>query len=603
MVRFYLLFTLILIPLYIPAQEISPELKKLLKASEIARINNDYEKAIHYLSRKDQSVYSKPDELAYIHAYKSRIYANMDSLKLAKSESDLSFDNSQKSLTIGAKAIGYYSKAYMDYNLNNSDGMIENCLNALQILGDNAGNESLKGHLNYLLYTAYIGWEEVDKAAKYAQNSVKFAKKGEDWALLGNSYNAFSSIFQIKFKEKQRTAYQDSSWHYLQKAWQLTEEFPDETGTTITGMTAINISNHLLGDTMENKNHYETNLKKVNYYLKEAERKLNKNNLYLLANIYGIKSEFAVMANQLKVAETYLHKSLAVALSNEKNPNYDVLYHIYYSLSKLSADKLDFKQALDYRNHAEQALRNQFKSEVAKNSQLLEIQYETAEKENELQYLIKQAEAQKIVNRLWYGIIAVVFIGLFFMFRSYHFKLRYSVEREKKLAKEKEETKRRTELQLQFSREEQARLKAERELMNVQQEKLEKEVLLNALQLERKNEILGQIKKRIEDGDPQIIRRLLKQESLTDYDFDSVKMEIQNLNPDFIKSINEKSQQKLTNLDLKYCSYLKLGMTTNQIAQILNVEIQTVRTFKYRLKRKIGLEKDEDLDLFLKGLN
>ncbi|MBO6213438.1 MAG: hypothetical protein J6O47_11100 [Algoriella sp.] len=51
-------------------------------------------------------------------------------------------------------------------------------------------------------------------------------------------------------------------------------------------------------------------------------------------------------------------------------------------------------------------------------------------------------------------------------------------------------------------------------------------------------------------------------------------------------------------MDLKYCSYIYLGMDTKQIATILNVEPKSVRMTKYRLKQKFGLTKDDELNTF-----
>ena len=90
---------------------------------------------------------------------------------------------------------------------------------------------------------------------------------------------------------------------------------------------------------------------------------------------------------------------------------------------------------------------------------------------------------------------------------------------------------------------------------------------------------------------------------LLNADFEDIKIQIQALHPDFFNQLNEKATQKLTSLDLKYCSYIYLKMTTKQIAQALHVEPQSVRMFKYRLKQKFGLGKDVDLEIFLGNLN
>lgn len=67
--------------------------------------------------------------------------------------------------------------------------------------------------------------------------------------------------------------------------------------------------------------------------------------------------------------------------------------------------------------------------------------------------------------------------------------------------------------------------------------------------------------------------------------------------------MNALAKRKLTSLDLKYCTYLYLKMTTKQISQALHVEPQSVRMFKYRLKQKFDLSKDEHLDDFLGNLS
>lgn len=85
---------------------------------------------------------------------------------------------------------------------------------------------------------------------------------------------------------------------------------------------------------------------------------------------------------------------------------------------------------------------------------------------------------------------------------------------------------------------------------------------------------------------------------LVQSDFEDIKTHIQELHPDFFNQLNKNALQKLTPLDLKYCTYIYLKMNTKQIAQALDVEPQSVRMFKYRLKQKFGLGKEVDLEDF-----
>jgi DNA-directed RNA polymerase subunit M/transcription elongation factor TFIIS len=86
------------------------------------------------------------------------------------------------------------------------------------------------------------------------------------------------------------------------------------------------------------------------------------------------------------------------------------------------------------------------------------------------------------------------------MFRSYHFRLRYSLGKRKQLNTEKNEA----EIQIKLEKEEQARLKAEQELLTLQQQKLQTEVLANHLHLQHKNEVLQQLQTRLSDTDINI---------------------------------------------------------------------------------------------------
>ncbi|MBE7638764.1 hypothetical protein GUB10_00315 [Salegentibacter sp. BLCTC] len=217
--------------------------------------------------------------------------------------------------------------------------------------------------------------------------------------------------------------------------------------------------------------------------------------------------------------------------------------------------------------------------------------------------MLKERETfQKRQNYLYGGIAIALLFGLVFMFVSYHFKLKYSIEREEKLKREKEESEHRANLKLKFEKEEQSRLKAEQELLNIKQQQLEKESLANSLLIEYKNDMLQQIKSNIQEGDTKKIQKLLKEEMLLAADFENIKTQIQKVHPDFFNQLNALAVKKLTPLDLKYCTYLYLKMTTKQIAQALHIEPQSVRMFKYRLKQKFGLSKDIDLDDFLANL-
>ena len=172
------------------------------------------------------------------------------------------------------------------------------------------------------------------------------------------------------------------------------------------------------------------------------------------------------------------------------------------------------------------------------------------------------------------------------------------MQREKQLQLENQES----EMQVKLEKEEQARLRAEQQLLETQQQQLKMEVMSNVLQLEHKNRMLVDIKEKLTEGGPVNMQKILKEETMLDNDFEHATMQIQKVHPDFFNLLNDKAQRKLTLLDLKLCAYLYLKMDTRQISQLMHIETKSVRMSRYRIKQKLGLDKEEDLNIFLQKL-
>src|SRR5690606_9801287 len=126
-------------------------------------------------------------------------------------------------------------------------------------------------------------------------------------------------------------------------------------------------------------------------------------------------------------------------LMNANGNFFRLEYNVNKDLAELAGKRDDLKAALTYQQRAEELLKKSFNEQQLFNAQKLEVQYETAKKDQELQ-LSKEREAFSRKQKYLYGGIALALLfGFVFMFISYHFRLRYSIEREKKLAKEKED--------------------------------------------------------------------------------------------------------------------------------------------------------------------
>jgi DNA-binding CsgD family transcriptional regulator len=56
---------------------------------------------------------------------------------------------------------------------------------------------------------------------------------------------------------------------------------------------------------------------------------------------------------------------------------------------------------------------------------------------------------------------------------------------------------------------------------------------------------------------------------------------------------------KLTSKDLKLCAYIKTGHTSKEIAPLMGISIRGIELHRYRLRKKISLQKDKSIFDFL----
>ncbi|QNL48037.1 hypothetical protein H8S90_14610 [Olivibacter sp. SDN3] len=591
------LMLLLLNAMYVSAQHISDQTAYTLERIEKLLLKNQSLDALDSLENAIAVQQKCSDDLAYLYAYQSGIYISLDSLLLSKRALDLSMENAAKAKSNEAKAVAYRAKAFLNNYLNSPDEVVKDAIQGLKYLGESNKDLITKYFLNYLLYSAYSKWNDEKKMENYIRQCEKYAVLAKNDNLLANVNNGLSSMFLARYRAAKKRDDIDSSFHYLEKSFAIHTQSPENVSATTFVITCINLANYFLefsdNNLLERK-------KKAFFYLAHAEEELKNNsvNADKWVSIFGIKSDFALKENNIPLAEQYLLQGLTLIQQNN-NTFFKQEYTVYKHLADIAVKKGDLQSALNYQRKAENSLKQTFDQLQIFNAQKLEIQYETEKKNQQLKLLNERAELRKQQTYLYGGIALALVIGLGFMFLSYHFKLRYSIEREKKLAQEKEDAERSAAMQMQLEKEEQARLKAEQELLELQRQQLQKEALANSLIIEHKNDMFKQIQTKLKEGDARNIQKLLKEEMLMNTDFEDIRWQIQQLHPNFFHQLSEKAVQKLTPLDLKYCAYIHLQMSTKQIAQVLHVEAQSVRMFKYRLKQKFGLSKESNLEIFL----
>ncbi|CAH0169303.1 hypothetical protein SRABI27_00976 [Pedobacter sp. Bi27] len=525
----------------------------------------------------------------------ANVYANMKQFALLKKTSDTTLAIGQKAQQPIALAYAYYAQALFYNAIDNNELVTKYCQMGLKML-EKKYDPYLTAKIYYQLYALNTRWDDVKNVNRYAQKAIESALKTTDYNLLSNCYIALSVAADYNFAATKRELQRDSIIYYLNKVQDLYKQYPQYIARKTYAMACINSADYYLKYFPDTDQAAKANAIRYASMANEVMKGVL-NGEEVRASSLGILSEYAKRDKNMAMTEGYLQEAYSM-MKDQQAPYYYTLINIVTALSSFYEQNGHYEKALEFQKKATAYNSKLFDQKQALNAQKLEVQYEAEKKNNEVK-LLKQSEKYAQQQKyLYIGIAIASLLGLIFMFRSYHFRLRYSLQREKQLHLEKQDA----ELQMRLEKEEQARLKVEQLLLESQQQQLQKEVMANQLQLEHKKEMLFQIKEKLSANDQLNINKIWNEELLLDNDFEQAKFQIQQVHPEFFALLNQRAQQKLTSLDLKLCAYLHLKMDTKKIAQLMHIEAKSVRMSRYRVKQKLGLDKEEDLNLFLQKM-
>jgi len=154
--------------------------------------------------------------------------------------------------------------------------------------------------------------------------------------------------------------------------------------------------------------------------------------------------------------------------------------------------------------------------------------------------------------------------------------------------------------------------RAEQEIIKLQNEKLHSEISHKNMQLAdstmsiiKKNEVLIEIKEELEKQKEalgsryparylQRLTTLIDKNISNDNDWEIFEVLFDQAHENFFKRL-KKSFPDLTQSDLKLCAYLKLNLSSKEIAPLLNISIRGVEIRRYRLRKRLTLTPDENL--------
>jgi DNA-binding CsgD family transcriptional regulator len=234
------------------------------------------------------------------------------------------------------------------------------------------------------------------------------------------------------------------------------------------------------------------------------------------------------------------------------------------------------------------------------------------EKENEI--LRDKQRIQLLRNRLLTMIavvLAIIATSFFIMFRL----KRQSLSKSRELfIKESEISQMKLKASEERNRNLEETLFAEEEIRKLQAKSLDQkknELVSATMLIANKNEVFEQLKKlaeeikRADDGPGsekarEIITEIDRQTDM-EKQWEQFRIRFESVHRSFFDKLR-KADGGLTQNDLQLCAYLKLNLTTKEIARLMNISPESVNTSRYRLRKKLNLNNNITIDEFIHTL-
>ena len=206
-----------------------------------------------------------------------------------------------------------------------------------------------------------------------------------------------------------------------------------------------------------------------------------------------------------------------------------------------------------------------------------------------------------VINRPWYlsnsiiTIYVLIFIVLWILIHNLY--RRYYRKQQQQLLQKSHE-----QLALKELETNQKFMQLTNEKLKLDIESKNRELAVSTMSLIKKNEFLNSIKSELKEKDNQqdikkVIKIIDKNLNNTD-DWKLFEEAFNNADKDFLKLIKDK-HPVLTPNDLRLCAYLRLNLSSKEIAPLLNISPRSVEVKRYRLRKKMDLPHESSLTNYI----
>ncbi len=143
----------------------------------------------------------------------------------------------------------------------------------------------------------------------------------------------------------------------------------------------------------------------------------------------------------------------------------------------------------------------------------------------------------------------------------------------------------------------------EKHILELELQTKSSEVAGKSLSIAKQSEMIENIQS-ILDSDMDFnklkseIKKAIKINAVNKHEWETFETNLNQIHNEFIINLSKK-YPNLTSKDIKLCIYLKMNLSSKEIAPMMNISFRGVELHRYRLRKKLNLVQDENLSKFL----
>lgn len=205
------------------------------------------------------------------------------------------------------------------------------------------------------------------------------------------------------------------------------------------------------------------------------------------------------------------------------------------------------------------------------------------------------------IEKPWYlkplAIAIYILSGICIMYFIHFFNKRYYKRQKQKLIVDKER-----ELELEQLESERQIVEFKNNNLKLDIENKNRELGMATMNIVKRNELLNVIKVELTKSrsmtEVKDVIRLINTSLNNTSDWKLFEEAFNNVDKDFMKRVKN-LHPSITPNDLRLCAYLRLNLSSKEIAPLLNISHKSVEVKRYRLRKKMGLEHNQSLSNYI----